>query len=354
MTRNRTKTRPGAALGLALALAGTVAACSSDGGQAGTPAKEDKEAATKAPYAGKDLEFVVPYEPGGGYDAYARALAPYIGKCLDARVVVRNEPGAGGLRATNKTAVSPGDGNRIQIVNTVGLVSAEVAKTEGPQFKVADLAWVGRVSSPPNVLVVGKDSAIKGFGDIVTATQPVRYVAQGPGANDYIAPYVLSEAIGHPYKIITGFAGSGEARAAVISGNADAHVLPIDSQLSAIKSGDVRPVVTIAKEPDPLLPDTPSIYETDLPTEAKETIDQLVAMGETGRGVIAPPKIDDERLEALRAAFQCAVEDEALLAELEKQKRPLNVLSGKETEDLVAQVLDAPESFRTLIEQSSS
>lgn len=345
---NRTKARPRAALALTLALAGALAACSSGGaGQAGVPAKDAK------PFAGKDIDFVVPYEPGGGYDAYGRALAPYLAKCLGSRIVVRNEPGAGGLRATNKTAVSPGDANRIQIVNTVGLVSAEIAKAEGPQFKVADLPWVGRVSSPPNVLVVGKDSPIKDFSDITKATEPVRYVAQGPGANDYIAPYVLSEAIGHPYKIVTGFAGSGEARAAVIAGSADGHVLPIDSQLSGIKSGDVRPVVTIDKEPDPLLPDTPSIYEADLPAEAKETIDNLVAMGQTGRGIIAPPKIEAERLEALRAAFHCAVEDEALLAELEKQKRPLNVLGGKETEELVARVLDSPESFRKLIEESS-
>lgn len=347
--------RPTSRLGatLALVLAATLGACASGGG--GEPAGPGNatEAAEKDPFAGKDLDFVVPYEPGGGYDAYARALAPYIGKCLDARVVVRNEPGAGGLRATNRTAVSPGDANRIQIVNTVGLVSAEIAQAEGAQFKLADLAWVGRVSSPPNVLVVGKDSPIKDFGDIVDATQPVRYVAQGQGANDYIAPYVISETIGYPYKIITGFAGSGEARAAVIAGQADAHVLPIDSQLSAIKSGDVRPVVTIDEEPDPLLPDTPSIYETELPAEAKETIDSLVAMGKTGRGIIAPPKIDEDRLEALRAAFDCAVKDEALLKELEQQKRPLNILSGKETEELVQQVLDSPEPFRKLVEQSS-
>ena len=70
------------------AVAALLAACGSSAGS-GEPA---------GPFSGQDVDLVVPYEPGGGYDAYARALAPYLEKCLDATIVVRNEPGAGGLR----------------------------------------------------------------------------------------------------------------------------------------------------------------------------------------------------------------------------------------------------------------
>jgi tripartite-type tricarboxylate transporter receptor subunit TctC len=331
---------------LTLALTASVAACGSDGG-----ASTGDGAAS---FEGKDLDLVVPYEPGGGYDAYARGIAPYLEKCLGARVVVRNEPGAGGLLATNKTASAPGSADRIQIVNTVGLVSADIAEAEGANFDLADLAWVGRVSSPPNVLVVGQESDIESFEDIAQADEPIRYVAQGPGANDYIAPYVVSEGYGYPYEIITGFAGSTEARTAVVAGNADAHVLPIDSQLSAIEAGDVRAIVTIDEEADPLLPDTPTIYEAQEPDgSTKELIDNLVAMGQTGRGIIAPSEIEEERLETLRDGFDCAVDDEDFVAEMEQQKRPLNPLSGEETAGLVRQVLEAPAEFRELIKQSS-
>lgn len=335
---------------LSAALAAGLVACGSDEG-AGTAAPADGSE-QEAAFAGRTVELVVPYGPGGGYDAYARTMAPYLEECLGATLVVRNEPGAGGLVATNKTAVAPADEDRIQIVNTAGLVSAQLAGAEGASFELNDLSWIGRVSAPANVIVVGADSPITSFQDMVDSSEPIRFVAQGQGANDYIAPNIVGQAYGFPYEIIVGFAGSPEARASVIAGDADAHVLPVDSQLAAIESGDVRAVVIIDEEPDPLLPDTPTIYETETDEDAKAIIDSLVAMGQTGRALMASPEMDDTRLTALREGFECAIEQDQLLAELERQQRPLNPLSGEETAQLIEEVLDSPEDFTTLVEES--
>ena len=167
--------------------------------------------------------------------------------------------------ATNKTAVSGADENRFQIVNTVGLVSAQIAGEEGANFDLNDLNWLGRVSAPPNVVVVGNDSGFESFEDVVAADDAVRFVAQGPGANDYLAPNIVGAAYEFPFEVITGFAGAPEARGAVIAGDADAHILPVDSQLSAIEAGEVQPLVTIDEEADPLLPDVPTIYDAAAP-----------------------------------------------------------------------------------------
>jgi tripartite-type tricarboxylate transporter receptor subunit TctC len=305
------------------------------------------------PFSGENVDLVVPYEPGGGYDTYARALAPYLEECLDATIVVRNEPGAGGLVATNRTAAAGPDELRFQIVNTVGLVSAQIAEADGADFDLTDLNWIGRVAAPANVVVVAQDSPVQSFADLVASDRPVRFVAQGPGANDYIAPNILGAAYGFPFEIITGFAGAPEARAAVVTGDADAHVLPVDSQLPAIASGDVRPLVTVDDQSDPLLPDTPTIYDAAPPdARAASVVDNLVALGQTGRALIASPQMPADRVEALRAAYRCAVDNPELLAELEQQKRPLAPLGGAETADLVARVLGATGEFRQLVVQS--
>ncbi|MGH3383664.1 MAG: tripartite tricarboxylate transporter substrate binding protein [Nocardioidaceae bacterium] len=324
-----------------------VTACGGGGG--GSGAGDDGAKA----YEGETIDFVVPYEPGGGYDVYARAVGPYLAECLGATVVVKNEPGAGGLRATAETAAAKPDENRIQILNTVGVVSAQIAEAEGAHFDLNKFSWLGRLSSPPNVLVVGTDSPIESFDDIVNSSEELRFVAQGPGANDFINPNILGAAYGFPFKIITGFAGSPEARASVVAGDADAHILPVDSQLEAIEAGDVRPIVTIDKEPDPLLPDVPTVYDTPPENpDGQEVIDNLVAMSLTGRGVVAPPGLDKEKLAALRDGLACATSDEKLVADLESQKRPLAVLDGEETAELVADVLDSPESFQDLVRDS--
>jgi tripartite-type tricarboxylate transporter receptor subunit TctC len=324
-------------------VAGALTACGSEGGSDGE----------EAAFSGENVDFVVPYEPGGGYDAYARALSPYLEECLDATVVVRNEPGAGGLVATNKTAAAGPDDARFQIVNTVGLVSAQIAGAEGANFDLNDLNWLGRVSAPPNVIVVAQDSEIESFDDLLDAGEPVRFVAQGPGANDFLAPNIIGEAYGFPFEIIDGFAGSAEARTAVVAGDADAHALPIDSQLPAIEDGEVRPIVTVDEEPDPLLPDVPTIYESEPPSEeAKAIIDNLVALGQTGRALIASPQMEAERVDALREGFECAAGNEELIAELEEQKRPLNTTDGEEIARLVSEVLESPEDFQELVTAS--
>jgi tripartite-type tricarboxylate transporter receptor subunit TctC len=68
-------------------------------------------------YRGKTVRLVVGYGPGGGYDLYARLIAPAIGRALSATVVVVNQPGAGGLTALDRVYRAEPDGLTIMIVN---------------------------------------------------------------------------------------------------------------------------------------------------------------------------------------------------------------------------------------------
>src|SRR5262245_43079303 len=52
-------------------------------------------------YKGKNIEVVVGFSPGGGYDLYARLLAKHMGRHIPGNptLVVQNIPGAGSLKA---------------------------------------------------------------------------------------------------------------------------------------------------------------------------------------------------------------------------------------------------------------
>ena len=76
--------------------------------------------AERAYFGGKTVRMVVGYGPGGGYDAYARMIAPHLSKVLGASVVVENQPGAGGLVALNRIYAAAPDGLTIMIVNGTG------------------------------------------------------------------------------------------------------------------------------------------------------------------------------------------------------------------------------------------
>jgi tripartite-type tricarboxylate transporter receptor subunit TctC len=304
---------------------------------------------------GETVDFVVPFEPGGGYDIYARLVAPALEKCTGATVVVRNEPGAGGLVATSKTFVAKPTDLRLQIVNTVGVVSSQIAKAEGARFELEKFSWLGRVSAEPNVLVVAANSRFRTFDDILASTDPVRFVATGPGSNEYINSSILPKVYGFPSRVITGFAGSGEARAAVLAGKADAHILPLDSQLDAIQSGDVRPLLVIGPKPSSeAVTGTPAIADHPPRDPAQQAIvDALVALADTGRAVVAPPGVDDGRLARLRAGLDCALKDPELAKAAARQQRPIVPLSGTDTAKLVSTVLASPQAFQQLVRDAS-
>lgn len=331
---------------VALAALLLAAACGTDGG--GQASTGDGETSLE----GETIDLVVPYDPGGGYDTYARLLAPHLEECLGATIVVKNEPGAGGLLATSKTFVAPPDSLRVTLTNTVGVVSAQLAEAEGASFEAQKFSWLGRVAAEPNVLVVAADSKFETFEDMRSSTDTVRFVATGPGSNEYVNSTVLPQVYDFPSEIVTGFEGSESARAAVISGDADAHILPLDSQLKAIEAGDVKPLLVISDQPHKALPDVPTTAEFPPEQGQGDTLDSLINLAETGRSLAGPPGMDSGRLDVLRDGVRCAVRKDDLLAEAEEQQREIDPLSGEKTAKIVAAALDASPQFMELITES--
>ncbi|GAB3724702.1 Bug family tripartite tricarboxylate transporter substrate binding protein [Nocardiopsis oceani] len=325
--------------------AGLLMALTACGGGAGTDDPQH--------YQGQDIDLVVPYDAGGGYDSYARVMAPYLGECLDAEVVVRNEPGAGSLLATNATAADDPSALRLQVLNSIGAISAQLADAEGVEFDMREMSIIGRFSTAADAVSVSSNGGIESFEDILAAEEPVRFAATGPGSNEYITAQILGEVFDFPFEVITGFEGSGESRLSVISNDTDAHASTWDSVLPAMDAGDVVPVVLSDNERIDELPDTPAITEFDPgDEEAQALLDSLLELNSTGRSVIAPPEIPENQLNVLREAFDCAMGNEDMLDELEGQRLPVNVLGGAEFQEQVDSVMDATGEFRAALERA--
>src|SRR5574337_1107812 len=77
-----------------------------------SPARAEDAAAI---YRAHTVKFIAGGGPGGGYDTYARMIAPYLGKALGSTVIVENQPGAGGLVALNRLYVAEPSGLELVI-----------------------------------------------------------------------------------------------------------------------------------------------------------------------------------------------------------------------------------------------
>lgn len=329
-----------------------LAGCAGDGGSSSSsPAGTDAESGGSpcAALEGETVTLVVPYSPGGGYDTYARLIAPYLEEELGATVVVENQDGAGGLLAINNLMTEEPDGTTIAIMNGQGSVAASLAGAQGAAFDVSELTFLGKVAGESPVFVVGAGSGYETWEDVLEASD-FRFASAGPGAEDYINAQFLTRVFDLDAEVITGFPGSSEEELAVTAGDTDGMTGDPSSRRTAIESGDHIPIMVIGRERADFLPDdVPLITDVEATDEQRALIEPQVALMEVGRPLVAPPGMDEELTACLREAVAATVENPELVAEAEQQDRPINYLSGEELDELIQQILDSPEGYQELL-----
>jgi tripartite-type tricarboxylate transporter receptor subunit TctC len=68
----------------------------------------------------------------------------------------------------------------------------------------------------------------------------------------------------------------------------------------------------------------------------------ILAAGDFGRPLVAPPGVPADRVKILRDAFDKAIKDPALLAEAEKRRLEIDPTSAQEMEALAKDVMATP------------
>lgn len=342
----------------------TACGTATEEGSVGSDAASEPAEASEAPAAsegaaecdgleGETVTLIVPYSPGGGYDAYARLLAPGLSEQIGAEVIVENQDGAGGLLAINSLVTEEPDGTRIAIMNGVGAGGGALAGAEGVQFELDQLSYIGRVGASYHILSTAADSPYATFDD-VRGADGLRYGSTGPGAADFVNGNLLEATFELGMEIITGFEGSEENELAVTRGDVDLMTGDFDSRLPVIENGDHRPLLLIGPEPDPLLPDTPALLELDLDDRQRTLAQFQVDLLDLGRSIVGPPGMPADALGCVRGALAGAVEDPELRAQAESTGRPLSYLPGEEMEALTRRLLEAPEEPRQVLERAYS
>lgn len=360
------KPRKLATLGLVALLATGLAACSTSSpgtSPSGAPADVN-------PLEGKTLNMAVPYAPGGSYDRLARGIQNGFAGASDSTVVVLNEPGAGSLLSTNRTYATGTKELRLGLMNTVGVVAAQLAgdAAEGVNFDLAKFEWIGSFSSEPEVLVTAKNSKLAKPGALLKALQDgteLRYGATGPGDNTWIDAFLLRDVLGLNVKIVSGFSGAPDIYSAVLRGDVDFTMTSLASALTPIVAGDATPILYVGddmkqfEEAYGILSKIKTVKdfagEAGI-SEAKYTtfIEPYLALLTINRTLVAPPGTSADVVKAYRAAFDAAVSDKALVASSAKQRLYIQPKNGEDTAKIINQALDAESDFVDLLKRSFS
>ncbi len=293
-------------------------------------------------YAGKTVELIVGYPPGGSNDVYGRAVARHIGRHIPGspQVVFRNMPGAGSILAANHIYnVAPKDGTVLGLLAATNVLDERLG-APGVKFETAKFSWIGRVSSSVNVTAMWSMSKIKTINDAMTTEASLG--ATGTGSTVYVYPNVLNRVLGAKFKLVMGYGGSNEAMLAMERGEVEGHSTSWEAYKSAhpdwIKDKKINVVVQYGLNRHPDLPDVPTCVEIAKTDEQKQILRAVVNATEIGKAILSSPGLPAERAAALRKAFMDMTKDQEFVAELEKMRVELTPMDGAKLQELVQEV----------------
>jgi tripartite-type tricarboxylate transporter receptor subunit TctC len=261
-----------------------------------------------AEFPEKNIEFVIPYSTGGGFDRTVRLVSPYLEKALPKKVDVlpTNMPGAGGRKAMATVFRAKPDGYTIGIANIPG---AAIPQFEGEKvaYDINKFTWVAKLASENYVAAVAAKSPIHSLEDLRKLGRPVKITNTDFGSTAYAAGQILGEVLKFPIKNLTGYKGTNDAIVAVVRGDGDLALTPISTMEKFIKSGEVRAIFTT--EDKSSLKGVPTVAELGGAQAAGLAVDRFV---------VAPPNLPAEITKILSASLMKAAGDPALVKAAEK------------------------------------
>lgn len=296
-------------------------------------------AATAAWPDDKPIKFIIPFGPGG-FDAYARTLAPVLEEILGAVVVPDNVPGAGGRIGANAVYRARPDGYTIGLFSIPGMTIPGIMG-ERVRYDLDELSWIAQLSFAGYGLAVAADSNIRSLDDLCNLGRPASFAAQGGYTETAsIATIVTMAELGCPYKLVTGYQGSSQATLAVMRGDVDARINPLGTLLPYIESGDVRVLVTFEK--DATFEGVPTIADLGHPEYEQFGVRRVVA---------APPGLPEAIRQRLEAAFLEAMRAPRIVEWSKRTNNPFSPLGSEDTAATIRQVTRFYEQYGDLLRE---
>ena len=295
-------------------------------------------------YQGKTIEFVISDAVGGGSDTMGRLVARYIGRYLPGNptVVIKNQPGAGGLSGANYLYnIAAKDGLAMGMVEQ-SLHLTQIFRTKGLLADVTKFNWIGRVISNNAAMFAWHDRPVKKIEDAFER----ELVEAAPGLSSQMRWTVLKRLAGLKFRLIVGHKGTSEASLAMERGEVDALSIPWTvfrvQHADWLRDRKVNVLLQTGVDRAADLPDTPRVIDMARNEEQRQILEIFSLSEKIGRSFVAPPGVPAERVAEMRAAFSALTADRDLKAEVEALQLSLDPLSGEALQNLILKSFDDP------------
>ena len=303
-------------------------------------------------YKGKTVSLTIGSGVGGGNDSYARLIARFLPTHIpgDPAIVVRNMPGAGGLKALNymyerarKDGTAIGGTNQFTAFEPLYTGKRSKAKFDALKFN-----WLGSPASYSSVGIAWHTSNVKTAKDLLENRLLIG--SSGITSTSSNVSYVLGNTLGFKYRLILGYPGGADVDLAIargeVHGRSSINWDSLHSRHSDwVRDKKVNILYQLGVKPDPRIPsNVPLILDLAETDEARQVLELQFASYGVGYPHFAPPGVPGDRFKLLRKAYAATLADPSLQAIAKKQKFTIRPVSGEEVEAILRKSYSAPKA----------
>lgn len=289
-----------------------------------------------ADYPARSMELVVAYQPGGGSDNTARAIAEAVRPPMLAQpTVVINKPGASGSIGWAYVANAQPDGYKLVLMTPEMLVVPlmGIGKTT-----VGDFQPVARFTDDPSSVTVRADAPWKTVEEFLADARknPERVAVSnaGIGTVPHMAAAALGEQTGVKFVHVP-YQGSAPAIMGLLGGDVQATTVAYAELQQHVETGKLRTLAVMAPKRLDNLPDVPTMKEKGADLQFS-----------VWRGIGVPKATPANVVEKWRAAARQVAQSPDFQALMRKQSL---TPSYADQPQFTADVARQEEAFKTLV-----
>jgi len=211
-------------------------------------------------YPSKNVNYVIPFGPGGESDITARHQQAFFKKLFGQDLIISYKPGGGGAVGWAQLNKMKGDGYNIMGINLPHIVIQPAQKDVG--FKTEDITGVYMFHYTPDAIVVTNDSEFQTLDDLIAYAKEnpgkMTFSGSGKGTANHLAQLRFDKMAGIKTTYVP-FKGTGAAVTALLGKQVKAEWGY--TSVGAKQAEKARMLAVAMEKRHPVFPDVPTFKE---------------------------------------------------------------------------------------------
>ncbi|WP_196493720.1 tripartite tricarboxylate transporter substrate binding protein [Ornithinibacillus caprae] len=277
------------------------------------------EANSTENYPNREIEMVIPWDPGGGSDIEGRVVVEHVEEALNQSMVVVNIPGVGGTIGAEELLEKDPNGYHIGQIHDGHLVAHHTGVTE---VNYDDFEPIASMTASNQILAVSSEMNVDSLEEFVEYGKDNQINFGGTVSG---IPRVWVEQIGTELGIkynLVGYEGLGEAIQALAGAHVDAVIVDYPSAIEFVEAGHMKFIAIGTEEREDKLSDVPTFKESGYD----------ILMG-INRGYVAPGGTDPEIIQILSEKFEEVASSDDFIEDVENLGASVNFMNHEDYAD---------------------